>query len=423
METAKQKVKRKIVRFGYDLLKKFPSAKRIVKILVQFVVKRVSNKNNLILNNFTLYRNSWFGFHDKSPFSPDCEMILFLGADFDHRMPQVDETVSIYIRALNSNNSREKISESLAWNWHQGCMLQWINNDRIGYNTYKNDKPAFFIIDKKGSITDEIPYHINSVCQNKIGIGYDFEWVNQLMPGYGYVKRTPESDVSLKPSNGLYGYDLAQQKISWHHTIEEIIQIVGISPDSAARYFVTHVQPNESQSKVLFLLRSVRNNLQKRTSYLCIANIDGTQIEKFDIGNMCSHMGWIGDDRIAAYCSNKDDYDGLFILNTETLSTEKLIPRQDVSFDTHPSYSKVNHMLICDSYADLYGQNHLFTIDLRNGDKRIIAKLKCDKNFVTTDFNTHIQCDLHPRWSADGKRVSIDTSFTGERCMAVFDVD
>ena len=45
------------------------------------------------------------------------------------------------------------------------------------------------------------------------------------------------------------------------------------------------------------------------------------------------------------------------------------------------------------------------------------------RNFVSEPvFTGDVRCDLHPRWSADGRQVSIDSVAGGDRQIVLIDV-
>ena len=44
------------------------------------------------------------------------------------------------------------------------------------------------------------------------------------------------------------------------------------------------------------------------------------------------------------------------------------------------------------------------------------------KFYSPPELRNELRCDLHPRWSRDGLKVSIDSAHTGERQIYVLDV-
>ena len=80
----------------------------------------------------------FFGYYDKSPLNKDNSKILACKASFIDRMPSADDVLEIGYFDWKNSNEFIKLNETKAWNWQQGCMLQWLQNsesDKAIYNT------------------------------------------------------------------------------------------------------------------------------------------------------------------------------------------------------------------------------------------------------------------------------------------------
>ena len=82
-----------------------------------------------------------------------------------------------------------------------------------------------------------------------------------------------------------------------------------------------------------------------------------------------------------------------------------------LSKDGHPMFSPKNKdLFVSDTYPNLLGFQKLFIFSLRS--KKIIWKKYIYSPYKFTGI---IRCDLHPRWSNDGKKIMIDFIENGNR--------
>ena len=86
--------------------------------------------------------------------------------------------------------------------------------------------------------------------------------------------------------------------------------------------------------------------------------------------------------------------------------------------DGHNSFSPDKRWMVCDTYPlgpDRLQQ--LFLYHVANGNRIDLGM------FHAADrFTEDIRCDLHPRWSPDGKTISIDSVHEGSRQIYNLDV-
>jgi hypothetical protein len=68
----------------------------------------------------------WFAYYDKLQFSPDNRFVLSNKVNFEHRSPTGDDVIEVGMVDLQEKDKWIPLGKSNAWNWQQGCMLQWI---------------------------------------------------------------------------------------------------------------------------------------------------------------------------------------------------------------------------------------------------------------------------------------------------------
>src|SRR6187455_3178083 len=70
-------------------------------------------------------RFHWFGYYDKFQFSPDNRFVLANEVEFEHRSPKADDVIRVGMVDLQDGDKWIELGATRAWNWQQGCMLQW----------------------------------------------------------------------------------------------------------------------------------------------------------------------------------------------------------------------------------------------------------------------------------------------------------
>lgn len=87
------------------------------------------------------------------------------------------------------------------------------------------------------------------------------------------------------------------------------------------------------------------------------------------------------------------------------------------SSDGHCSFSPDRRWMLTDTYPDGESKRTLMLYEMATG-----RRVDINKFYSPPELKGELRCDLHPRWSRDGSKVSIDSAHTGERQIYVLDV-
>ncbi|MFM7129801.1 MAG: hypothetical protein ACKO0V_10635, partial [bacterium] len=68
----------------------------------------------------------WFGYYDKLQFSTDHKLVLCNQVSFENRRPGPDDEIAVGMIDIGHGDKWVELGTSRAWNWQQGCMLQWL---------------------------------------------------------------------------------------------------------------------------------------------------------------------------------------------------------------------------------------------------------------------------------------------------------
>ena len=85
--------------------------------------------------------------------------------------------------------------------------------------------------------------------------------------------------------------------------------------------------------------------------------------------------------------------------------------------DGHCTYSPDQQWVLVDTYPDQERMQNLMLY--RPTDGKLV---KLGRFYQAPESKGEIRCDLHPSWSRDGRRVSIDSRHNGGRQIYLLDV-
>jgi len=71
----------------------------------------------------------WRGYYDKDLFDTNDRYVLANEVDFEGRSPEPNDKISVGMIDLHQQDEWMELGTTTAWNWQQGCMLQWIPGD------------------------------------------------------------------------------------------------------------------------------------------------------------------------------------------------------------------------------------------------------------------------------------------------------
>jgi len=131
---------------------------------------------------------------------------------------------------------------------------------------------------------------------------------------------------------------------------------------------------------------------------------------------MVSHFIWRDPRHLLAWSREPDSGNHFHLYEDET-SGVQAIGRDILKYDGHCTYSPCGQWILTDTYPD---RERMQTLMLyRPSDDRLIP-LGRFHQAQTTDIQ--LRCDLHPRWSRDGRYICIDSKWSGQRQMYLLDV-
>ena len=132
----------------------------------------------------------WFGYYDKQQFDATGRYMLGMEVGFQGRTPEPGDVIHLGYIDLEQHDRWTPFAESRAWNWQQGCMLQWLPGSKaeVIYNEREGDRYVAVVQDGFTGQKRKLPKPIYAVTPDgRYAIGTNFSRITETRPGYGYA--------------------------------------------------------------------------------------------------------------------------------------------------------------------------------------------------------------------------------------------
>lgn len=409
-------------------LNKFPKLKKYIKRCYQLAMYAVSPKikceGNVIRVSPQEPGEYFFGYYDKSPWDASGRYLLCLRAQntWDDVSPR--DVADILLIDTENGGEARKIAETRAWNVQQSCMLQWLGPDfasRALYNDYRDGRYVSVILELNSGRETIVPAPVYSVsADGKTALTLDFSRLYNLRPGYGYYNEPEKTkDVALPNAPCIWRVELESGVVE---PILSYVDFANFQPraemrESGSVHKVNHLMLSPNGKRFMVLYRWF--NGQRKYTRLITCNVDGSDMFLLSDDDMVSHCFWKNDEEILAFENKRGSGPGYYLMKDKTEEFAHLWSR--FANDGHPSYSPTdNSLVVTDSYpnrARIAELKLLRDTDPNADNAKVIARV-----FAPFKYDNDTRCDLHPRWSRDGKKVCFDAVFEGRRGLYVVEI-
>lgn len=143
---------------------------------------------------------------------------------------------------------------------------------------------------------------------------------------------------------------------------------------------------------------------------------DGTGLRLLTDHGMVSHFDWHHSDALIAWALRRGIGERFFRFSEHGGAIET-IGEKVLECDGHCSVSPDGRWLLTDTYPD--AENFRTLLLFRFADRLRIELGK----FHSPPWDWEIRCDLHPRWSPDGRTICIDSAHEGVRHMYALSIE
>ncbi len=363
----------------------------------------------------------WFGYYEKSPWDASGRWALTMESTFKDRPPTKHDTAIIGLIDTENGGTMTPLAETKAWNWQQGCMLQWLGDGSIGdiiFNDRDGDRFVSKILNihtRQTRTLDRPVYTVNRAGTTAVSL--NFARLQHQRPGYGYAGVPDAYAAEKEPQDdGLYSMDLSTGESRLILSTADAASFQRGDDFSGKTHRFNHAQFGPDDRLAVLHRRKDPDDEVGDTRLLTL-NSDGSGLRCLSDHSLVSHYDWWGPDRIVAWARRNDIGDRYFIFYDSDENRIEAIPNaEQFTCDGHCSLSPDGKWMLTDTYPDETDHRTLFLIEMATGQRVDIGR------FLSPPVLWEIRCDLHPRWSRDGKTVCLDSVHEGTRQMYAVDV-
>ena len=119
--------------------------------------------------------SEWFGYYNYDTLTSDHSKLLCNRIKEDGVKPRADLKIKVGYYDIPSGEWHH-VGESDSWNWQQGCMAQWLNDNEVIYNSSENNHHIAIIHNIKTGTERKIDWAIYGITPDgKKSIALDME--------------------------------------------------------------------------------------------------------------------------------------------------------------------------------------------------------------------------------------------------------
>jgi hypothetical protein len=362
-------------------------------------------------------KHHFFGYYGIPPWNRAGTRLACLESEFQDHLPAVEESARIGL-VDPASGKFEPVTQTLAWNLQQGCMLHWnpLNDRELLFNERRRGKPSEILsaaVNVETGKRRELPRAINGVSRDgRYALCLTYGRLTRLRPVVGYIGAVdPNPDTAHPDNDGVYVMDLATGKANLAVTIRTIYErLVPKHPELKERHmWFNHTVFNPSATRFFFLARCWTPQ-KELESAMFTANLDGSGLrEVIPFGKGVSHFEWRNDTEILATFrlldGSRQKQHVLFTDQSYEAADYKHIGDGFLISDGHASFASDQQRIVTDENRNSTLEKRLLLLDLKTGRNAVLGSFPM---FTKEYMGGDLRCDLHPRWSRDGKAICFD---------------
>ncbi len=353
-------------------------------------------------------------------FDPTDRYMLALRVFFEGRDVLPTDKGVVGIIDLEDDYAWREIGQTTAWNWQQGNRLQWIprSSEEIIWNDRSNDGKSFVsrTYNTRTKQTRTLPRPIYTISPDgKTALTHDFERMKHGGTNYVGIEDKHKGDWAPEGVS-IWKMDMQTGKAAPMISIAQMAKLMYpddhmTDPESTLYFFREGFNP--SGTRFTFSVRDAKPGKRARTEGYS-ANLNGGDIRY--LYKAPSHHFWLDDETIVdngwhTPPGEQDTVRGYFLFRDDGSGKAKKMYFE--APNGHISLSRDGDWILTDTY-NMNGYIHLYMYHLPTKQFIPLAKLETHLNRKQTFvIEGYFRIDLHPRFSPDGKMISIDSSHEG----------
>lgn len=352
----------------------------------------------------------FFGYYDKCPENHEGWVLAQCSLCSSKKAPSALKNVALTV----FDEQQRPVLEVpvIAYNWQQGCRAHWLNDELFIFNDFDSSHNRYSA--QVYSIYTGRPVKVfQRPVQDSFGVEYfislNYRRLMSLRPDYGYrnLPALGPDELNDLGSDGLWRVEYDSGTSRLLISLADACAVESPPDFASATHKFNHVMISPNGKQFIFIHRYFFD--KRRFDRLLLADAETGKLQLISDYGMISHCCWADDKTVLGYLRGPNGKDGYWLIDVnsgdfQAFQHEKL----DAYGDGHPHVH--GDWIITDTYPDKARLQHLLLCNWKTGEVAEVGKF-----FHGFQFSGEARCDLHPRFSRDGKFVYFDSVFTGQR--------
>lgn len=362
----------------------------------------------------------YFGYYDKYPWNRSGRLHLGMRIGFNDRQPGTDDVAVLGTIDTENGNAWTPFAETRAWSWQQGTMLQWLPSEPEDTVIYNIRDGASFRAEIRNLRTGEsrrLPRPVYTVSETH-ALSLNFARLHLTRPGYGYPDGTGGRINEFHPADeGVWRIDLRTGEDELIVSLDQLAAVEPVAAMEKGPMWVNHLNWSPDGTNFVFLNRFFRDHARRPFfDRFYFSNADGSGLRKVHDRDYFSHFTYFSEHDLLGYARASNGRDAYIMFDLDT-GDEQLVGSGVFDSDGHCNASPDRRWMLTDTYPNSADERTLILFDMASGRRIDIGQFHSPPELAGP-----LRCDLHPRWSRDGKRISIDSAHTGTRQIYALNV-
>lgn len=370
----------------------------------------------------------WRGYYDKFLFDPTNRFVLANEVDFEGRSPTAEDSIRVGVIDTQDGYRWTELGSTFAWNWQQGCMLQWVpgTSDDIAWNDRVDGQFVSHVLNVKSGSKRTLPHPFYCISPDgRTGFAPDFRRLNDTRPGYGYSGvLDPNQEVLAPDDAGIWRIDMQSGDQKLIFSFADALKIPFEGREDAvfrphSKHWFNHLLCNPDGTRLFFLHRW--RNPESKAKFFTRAmtmNFDGTDLYVIDPWGDTSHFIWRDPKHIFAWAWYPSHQQRFYLYEDGTENVSVVGPNT-MTVNGHNTYvpGTDSNWVLNDTYPDTktFQNPYLYHIPT---DRRVPLG-----HFPSPPaYRGEWRCDTHPTSSRDGKQVIFDSPHQNGRQVYLVDI-
>jgi len=372
-------------------------------------------------------RFHWRGYYDKLLFDVTNRFVLANEVDFEGRSPTAEDTIRVGMIDTGDSDRWIELGTSCAWNWQQGCMLQWVpgSDHLVAWNDREDGHFVTRLHDVQRRVTTTLPHPFYCLAPGGgVAFAPDFSRLNDTRPGYGYGGIPDPNRDRLAPGDtGIWRLDFqsGRRQLIFSFADATTIPFRG-RPEAAfgpkSKHWFNHLLCNPDGTRLFVLHRwQTPGDTSFRTRALTM-NFDGSDVFVIDPWGSTSHFVWRDPRHVFAWAWHPSQQNRFYLYEDRTDRVTAVGP-DVMTQNGHNTYvpGTGNEWVLNDTYPDAATLQHVYLFHVPTNRRVPLGEFPSPPA-----YRGEWRCDTHPCASRDGRKVVFDSPHRGGRQVYLADI-